>query len=90
MRRGKGAARMKEQFQSIVQIADALAGNCLATEIVATIAKERPIVGVADLVELLFRAKEVRAEAEGLPPKVDILMAVLKEILKAFPDLAQP
>ena len=79
---------MNEQFHSVMQIAEALAENRLPIEIVAAIAKKRPSFGVAELVELLSRAKEVQTDAEKLQRRAAILMEVLEEILKAFPDLA--
>ena len=80
---------MKDQLgPSIAQIAEALAENCPPAEIVVTIAAQRPIFDVGELVQLLDRAKELQAQAEELQRKAAILMDVVHEIVKATPELA--
>jgi hypothetical protein len=67
----------------ITQIAEALAGERPPNEILNAIIEQRRSVDMAELAELLDRAKELQAQAEELQRKAAILMEVLAEIVKS-------
>jgi hypothetical protein len=68
---------------TITQIAEALAGERPPNEILNTIIEQRRSFAMAELTELLDRAKELQAQAEELQRKAAILMEVLEEIVKS-------
>ena len=68
---------------TITQIAEALAGERPPNEILNTIIEQRRSFAMAELTELLDRAKELQAQAEELQRKAAILMEVLAEIVKS-------
>jgi hypothetical protein len=79
---------MSEQPEfSVAQMAEALAGERPPTEIVNTIAAHWPSIDIAELAELLNRAKELQAQAEEFQRKASMLMDVIEEIVKASPKL---
>ena len=67
---------------SVTQIAEGLAGERSPSEIVNAIIEQRPSLKVAELAELLDRAKELQAQAETIQRKAAILMEVVEEIVK--------
>ena len=67
---------------SITQIAEGLAGERSPSEIVNAIIEQRRSFEVAELAELLDRAKELQVQAEKLQRKAAILMEVVEEIVK--------
>jgi hypothetical protein len=79
---------MKQPELSVTQIAEALAGECAPTEIVNAIVEQRPSFDIAELVELLERAKQLQAQAEELQVKAAILMHVVEKIVKVSPEFA--
>jgi DNA-binding transcriptional MerR regulator len=79
---------MSEQPElSVAQIAEALADKRPPTEIANTIAAHWPSIDMAELAELLNRAKELQAQAEEFQHKASMLMDVIEKIVKASPDL---
>jgi hypothetical protein len=79
---------MSEQPEfSVAEMAEALAGERSPTEIVNAIAAHWPSIDVAELAELLNRAKELQAQAEELQHKASMLMDVIEKIVKASPNL---
>jgi hypothetical protein len=79
---------MNEQPElSVAQMAEALAGERPPTEIVNAIAAHWPAIDIAELAELLNRAKELQAQAEEFQHKASMLMDVIEEIVKASPKL---
>jgi hypothetical protein len=79
---------MKQPQLGITQIAEALGAERTPTEIVNAIFEQRPSFDIAELAELLDRAKEVQAQSEELQRKAAVLMNVVEEIVKASPELA--
>ena len=80
---------MNEQPEiNVAQIAEALAGEQPPIEIVNAIAALRPSINIAELAQLLNRAKELQARAEVLQQKASILMDVVEEIVNASPVLS--
>ena len=80
---------MNEQPEiNVAQIAEALAGEQPPIEIVNAVAALRPSINIAELAQLLNRAKELQARAEVLQQKASILMDVVEEIVNASPELS--
>jgi hypothetical protein len=67
---------------SVAQIAEELAEERAATEIVKTIAAHRASLDFAEILELLNRAKELQGQAEGLQRKASVLMDVVAELAR--------
>jgi hypothetical protein len=67
----------------IAQIAESLAGERPPNEILNAIIEQRGSFDMAELAELLDRAKELQAQAEKLQRKAAVLMEVLEEIVKS-------
>jgi hypothetical protein len=78
---------MKQPEFNVTQIAEELAGAYSPTEILKTIAAQRSYFDVAELAELLDRAKELQAQAEQLQRTAAILMDIVELIVKASPEL---
>jgi hypothetical protein len=78
---------MKQPDFKITRIAEALADDYSPTEILKTIAAQRSYFDVAQLAEVLDRAKELQAQAEQLQRKAAILMDIVEQIVKASPEL---
>ena len=78
---------MKPEF-SIMQIAEELAGERSPTEIMKTIVAQRRSFDIAELAELLDRAKELQAKAEQLHRKAAVLTAIVEQIVEGSPELA--
>lgn len=79
---------MKQPEFSVTQIAEELAGERSPTEIMKTIIAQRSSLNVAELTELLDRAKELQVQAEKLQRKANVLMDIVEQIVKASPELA--
>jgi len=60
-----------------------LAGRRPPSEIVNAIVEQRRSFNIAELAELLDRAKELQTQAEALQCKAAILMEVLEEIVQS-------
>lgn len=65
---------------NITQIAEGLAGSARPDEIVNAIFELRPSFPLAELAELLDRAKDFQAQAEALQHKAATLMDVVDQI----------
>jgi hypothetical protein len=66
--------------RNITQIAEGLAGSARADEIVNAIFELRPSFPLAELAELLDRAKDFQVQAEALQHKAATLMDVVDQI----------
>ena len=62
-----------------------MAANASPSEIVSTILKRQPSLGVAELAELLVRDKEIQTQAEEHQRKAAILMDVVELIANSSP-----
>jgi hypothetical protein len=79
---------MSEQPElSVAQMAEALADELPPAEIVNAIAAHWPSIDIAELAELLNRAKELQARAEEFQRKASMLMDVIEKIVKTSPKL---
>jgi len=67
----------------VAQIAEALVGTRPPSEIVNAIVEQRRSFNIAELAELLDRAKELQTQAEALQRKAAILMDILEEIVQS-------
>ena len=74
---------MKQPQIGITQIAEALGAERTPNEIVNAIFEQRRSFDIAELAELLERARELQAQAEALQRKAAILMVVLEGIVES-------
>jgi|GraSoiStandDraft_46_1057282.scaffolds.fasta_scaffold96550_3 hypothetical protein len=74
---------MKQPQLGITQIAEALGAERTPTEIVNAIFEQRRSFDIAELAELLERARELQAQAEALQRKAAILMVILEGIVES-------
>ena len=79
---GSSSARdpVNANDRNIVKIAEGLSASASPSEIVSAILHLRPSFAIAELAELLDRAKEFQAEAEEFQRKAAVLMEVVEEI----------
>ena len=79
---GRSSTRdpVKTDHRNIVQIAEGMSASASPSEIVSAILELRPSFALAELTELLDRAKRLQAKAEEFQRKAAILMDVVEQI----------
>jgi hypothetical protein len=73
-------AHSKGEEPKITQIAESMVGTAQPREIVTAILARHPVFAVAELAELLHRARELQDQAEALQSKAAIMMEVVAEV----------
>src|SRR5215469_4999571 len=83
-RRDNGSSSARDPVtaddRNIVQIAEGMLASASPSEIVSAILELRPSFALAELTELLDRAKRLQAQAEEFQRKAAILMDVVEQI----------